>query len=70
MPLVCRVAIKPTSSISKEQDTIDVRTNKNAKLSVLGRHDPCVAIRAPIIVENTVAIAILDLYLRSICSIK
>ena len=64
MPLVCRIAIKPTSSIAKEQDSIDMRSMKSKKIKVFGRHDPCVAIRAPIIVESTIAIALLDLLLR------
>ncbi|MBI5227011.1 3-phosphoshikimate 1-carboxyvinyltransferase [Candidatus Micrarchaeota archaeon] len=64
MPLVARIAIKPTSSIAKEQNTVNMKELGSAKISVLGRHDPCVAIRAPIIMETMIAIAILDLMLR------
>ncbi len=64
MPLIARVAIKPTSSIAKQQETVDMEKMTGTKINVLGRHDPCVAIRAPIIVENTIAIATLDLMLR------
>ena len=64
MPLIVRIAIKPTSSIAKEQNTVNMQSLNASKISVLGRHDPCVAIRAPIIMENTVAIAIVDLMLR------
>ncbi len=64
MPMVVRVAIKPTSSIAVEQDTINVKTHRPSKISVIGRHDPCVAIRAPVIVETTVAMALLDLFMR------
>ncbi|MBI5046468.1 3-phosphoshikimate 1-carboxyvinyltransferase [Candidatus Micrarchaeota archaeon] len=64
LPLVLRVGIKPTSSIAKEQTTVDIRTNQPSILKVLGRHDPCVAVRAPIIIETMVAIALLDLVMR------
>lgn len=64
MPLLVRVAIKPTSSIAQVQKTVDMRNGTDSPIHVLGRHDPCVAIRAPIIVENTVAIALLDMLLR------
>lgn len=63
MPITFRIAIKPTSSIPREQDTIDVRKMKNAKIKVLGRHDPCIAIRAPPIVEAMASISIADLLL-------
>ena len=64
MPLIARIAIKPTSSIAKEQNTVNMQSLSASKISVLGRHDPCVAIRAPIIMETTVAIALLDLIMR------
>lgn len=61
MPLIFRIAIKPTSSIAKEQDTIDVNRMQAAKIKVLGRHDPCIAIRVSSIVEAMAAISIADL---------
>ena len=61
MPIVVRCAFKPTSSIAKEQDTINLDTMKNDKLSLTGRHDPCVVPRAVPIVESAMAIALLDL---------
>ncbi len=61
MPLVFRVAIKPTSSISKEQRTIDYRRSENVTLSVKGRHDPCIAVRAPPVVEAMAALTVVDL---------
>lgn len=60
MPIVFRAAIKPTPSISVEQDTVDLRTMKNAKLSVHGRHDPCVVPRTVPCVEAAAAIAVYD----------
>jgi len=63
MPLVFRVAVKPTSSIAKEQDTIDIKEGKNVKLSVHGRHDTCIVPRAVPVIEAACAIALMDLYL-------
>ena len=60
MPVIFDVAIKPTSSIFIEQDTIDVSKMENAKLQVKGRHDPCIAVRAAVVIEAAAAIAILD----------
>jgi chorismate synthase len=59
--LVFRIAIKPTSSISKEQRTLNIKTGKMDTLKVEGRHDLCVALRAPVIVEAATAIALADL---------
>jgi chorismate synthase len=60
MPLVFRAAIKPTPSISKEQDSVDMNTLTPAKLTIHGRHDPCIALRAVPVFEAALAIAICD----------
>lgn len=60
MPIVFRAAIKPTPSIALEQDTVDLETMDNAKLSVHGRHDPCIVPRALPCIESAAAIAIYD----------
>lgn len=60
MPLITRIAFKPTPSISKPQDSVDLLKKENAKLVVKGRHDPCVAVRAVPIVEAALALGILD----------
>lgn len=60
MPLIVRLAFKPTPSISKEQDSVDLDKKENAKLVVKGRHDPCVVTRAVPIVEAALAVGILD----------
>ena len=60
MPLIVRLAFKPTPSISRQQDSVDLDTKKNTKLTVKGRHDPCVVPRAVPIVEAALAIGILD----------
>ena len=60
MPVIFDAAIKPTSSIFTEQDTVDVSTMQNAKLQVKGRHDPCIAVRAAVVIEAAASIAVLD----------
>lgn len=62
MPVIFSVAVKPTPSISKEQQTVDLQRNKNETLEIIGRHDPCIVPRAVPCVEAAAAIAILDLY--------
>lgn len=59
--IVMRVAIKPTPSISQEQDTVSLSKREPAKLVVKGRHDPCIAQRAVPVVEAVVATVILDM---------
>lgn len=61
MPLLFRVAFKPTPSIAREQDTVSLLNRENAKLSVHGRHDPCIVPRAVPVVEAAAAITLLDL---------
>jgi len=63
--LVFRIAIKPTSSISKPQITFNKDSKKVEELIVGGRHDVCVALRAPVIVEAITAIGLADLLLIS-----
>lgn len=61
--IVFRLAIKPTSSTPKEQESLNWITNQVEKFSVKGRHDLCVALRAPVIVEAASAIVMADLML-------
>ena len=61
MPLVFRVCIKPTPSISSVQQTLNIRTGKVEPLSIHGRHDPCIVTRAAPVVEAACAIALADL---------
>jgi chorismate synthase len=64
MPIVLRVAIKPTASISREQETVDLKTKKKSKIKIEGRHDPCIVPRAVPIVEAMVALVLADHGLR------
>lgn len=60
MPLIFRVAFKPTASILKEQNTVSLSKMTNEKLTISGRHDPCIAIRALPCVEAVCAIVLAD----------
>lgn len=63
MPITVKAAFKPTPSIKKQQQTINLRTRENIEYSINGRHDPCIVPRALVVVEAAIAIGILDLYL-------
>lgn len=63
-PLVARVAIKPAASIAIPQQTFNFGHNSIEPLTIGGRHDSCIALRARIVVEAAVAIALADLYLQ------
>jgi chorismate synthase len=64
MPITFRVAFKPTSSIKKPIDTLDREGNKKAFLLPEGsRHDPCIALRAPPVIESMAALVLADAYL-------
>lgn len=64
MPLIARIAFKPTPSIGMEQDSVDLEKKENARLTITGRHDPCVAVRAVPIVEAALALGILDSFME------
>jgi chorismate synthase len=64
MPIVFRAVVKPTSSIAREQRTVDLRTKTDTTLVVTGRHDPCIVPRAVVVLEAVTAIALADLALR------
>lgn len=64
MPLLFRVAIKPTPSISRPQQSVSLSRGENQELVVKGRHDPCIVPRAVPVVEAAAAIALFDLLLE------
>ena len=61
MPLEFEVAIRPTPSIAMEQDTVDLSKKEDAKLTVAGRHDPCIVQRALPVIEAAAALAVCEL---------
>lgn len=63
--IIFRAAVKPTSSISKMQETINLEEKKVNELTIRGRHDTCIALRVPVIIEAAAAIALADLKLMS-----
>ena len=65
MPIVVRVAVKPTSSIAKRQPTVDIQEMKESSLAVRGRHDVCIVPRAVAVVESMMAVTLCDFTLRS-----
>jgi chorismate synthase len=62
--LVFRVAVKPTSSTPKEQISLNLETGEQEKFSVKGRHDLCIALRVPVVLEAVTAFVLADLMLR------
>lgn len=63
MPLIFSVSVKPTPSIAKIQDSVDMREMKNTRLEIKGRHDPCIVMRAVPCVISACACALADLML-------
>lgn len=64
-PIVLRVAVKPISSIRREQHTLNTLSGTVEPLCIGGRHDVCIALRAAVVVEAAVAIALADAKLRA-----
>ncbi len=60
MPIVVRVAVKPTASIARNQETVDIKNMKRANLAVRGRHDTCIVPRAVVVVEAMMAVTLCD----------
>ena len=65
MPIVSRIAVKPTPSISKCQESIDIEKMENKKIEIKGRHDPCICPRVTAVAESSTAIVIADHMIRS-----
>ena len=63
--IVARVAVKPTASIAQPQQTLNLESGKVEELVIKGRHDVCITLRAAVVVEAALAIALADLKLRA-----
>jgi chorismate synthase len=65
MPILARVAIKPTPSISNTQRTVNLQTMEESEINITGRHDPCIVPRAVVVVEAVTAIVLCDFAIRA-----
>lgn len=65
MPIVFRVAVKPTPSIAKKQKTVDMKRREATEIEISGRHDPCIVPRAVVCVEAACAVVLYDLVLEA-----
>ncbi len=65
MPIVARMAVKPTPSISKIQKTVDLESMEDTEIIINGRHDPCICPRITLVAEASVSIIIADHLIRS-----
>ena len=65
MPIISRIAVKPTPSISKCQDSINLEKMENEKIEIKGRHDPCICPRVTVVAEASTAIILTDHMIRS-----
>ena len=65
MPIVVRVAVKPTSSIARSQSTVNIETMENTSLEVKGRHDTCIVPRAVPAVEAMIAVTLCNFAMRA-----
>lgn len=61
MPLIVKAALKPTPSIAREQQTVNLKTKQNETLNIEGRHDPCIVVRALPALEAAFAVGLCDL---------
>ena len=61
MPLIMRTAVKPTPSIYKEQESIDISKGENVKFNIEGRHDSAIIHRARVVIDSMTAFGLLDL---------
>jgi chorismate synthase len=65
MPIVVRAAVKPTPSISRKQETVNIDKMENAELEIKGRHDVCIVPRAVPVVAAMMAITLCDFALQA-----
>ncbi len=64
MPIVIKTAVKPTPSIYKAQQTVNIQTKENCTLEIEGRHDPCIVHRIRVVLDSVVAIGLVDLLME------
>jgi chorismate synthase len=62
--IIFRVAVRPTASIPIKQKTVNLKTGESVEISISGRHDACITLRMPVVIETVTAIVLADLKLR------
>ncbi len=65
MPIIARMAVKPTPSISKVQKTVDLEKMEDTEIEIRGRHDPCICPRVTSVAEASVAVVLADHLIRA-----
>ncbi len=60
MPIVFNTVFRPTASISKKQDTVNINKGENSTIEIEGRHDPCIVPRAVVVVESALALCLME----------
>lgn len=65
MPIIIRMAVKPTPSISKVQETVDLEKMDNTEIEIRGRHDPCICPRVTSVAESAIAVVLVDHLIRA-----
>ncbi len=65
MPIITRIAVKPTPSISKVQKTVDLEKMKDTEIEIRGRHDPCICPRVTSVAEASIAVVLVDHLIRA-----
>ena len=68
-PIICRIAVKPTSSISKPQRSVDMEKMEEVEIRIKGRHDPCICPRIVPVAEAMVALVLVDYLMASVMDI-
>jgi chorismate synthase len=64
-PIICRLAVKPTSSIAKPQRSVDMQKLEDVEIRITGRHDPCICPRLVPVAEAMVALVLVDALMRA-----
>ncbi|MHC1623734.1 MAG: chorismate synthase [Candidatus Methanospirareceae archaeon] len=64
-PVICRIAVKPTSSIAKSQRSVDMQKMEDVEIRIKGRHDPCICPRIVPVAEAMIALVLVDYLLRA-----
>ncbi len=65
MPIITRMAVKPTPSISRVQETVDLEKMSNTEIEIRGRHDPCICPRVTSVAESSIAVVLVDHLIRA-----